>query len=80
MSLNKSTVKTFVLGTRTSMEALVSAIDALPAGPEKDAVIAAELAAHARLNVAARALGEFFDDPEITGTATRRTGGEDKPT
>ncbi|AFU86779.1 hypothetical protein D869_gp135 [Caulobacter phage CcrRogue] len=77
--MDRLKVKLFARGVQTAAEALVNAIDALPAGPEKDAVVAAEKTLHARLNYGAVRAGDFFGDESITLIGTRRTGGEDKP-
>ncbi|AFU87820.1 hypothetical protein CcrKarma_gp303 [Caulobacter virus Karma] len=77
--MDRLKVKLFAKGIHTSAEALVDAIAALPEGPEKDAVVAAEKQLHARLNWGAAKAGEFFGDESISLLARRRTGGEDKP-
>ncbi|AFU87467.1 hypothetical protein CcrMagneto_gp297 [Caulobacter virus Magneto] len=77
--MDRLKIKLFAKGVRTSSEALLDAIEALPEGPEKDAVVAAEKQLHARLNWGAAKAGEFFGDESISRLATQRTGGEDKP-
>lgn len=77
--LSKSKVKTYLNGTRIAIENLKEAIEALPAGAERDNLLALEASLHTRLNVGVHALADLFEDEEVRSYATARTGGEDKP-
>lgn len=72
--MSKTLVRAKAASVKVSVDAVHSAIEALPPGPEKDAVADEFDRLHRKLNGAARRISEVFEEPIETFS-----GGDDRP-